>query len=124
MKFLKTEEIQVGSVWRSCDGTGITATVSRVEGKRVYYLTQGVEFWKDGFHFQVRYSRMEDEQPVAPERSCDSCGNKSMDMDMDPYCAAVNLPWGKVLHRGRPEECGPDGKLYVLDVRRARVGRL
>lgn len=51
-------------------------------------------------------------------KHCNDCGNRCMDMDMNPYCAAVNKPWGQVLFRGRPEECGPDGKLWVPDSRR------
>lgn len=43
-----------------------------------------------------------------------------MDMDMDPYCAVVNLPWGRVLHRGKPEECGEESKLWTLDTRRSK----
>jgi hypothetical protein len=43
-----------------------------------------------------------------------------MDMDMDPYCSAVNKPWGLVLHQGIPEECGPERKLFVVDDRVAR----
>ncbi len=65
---------------------------------------------------------MSDTEPA--KKSCDSCDNKAMDMDMDPYCAAVNPPWGRVLHRGKPEECGPESKLYVLDTRRGRIGRM
>lgn len=39
-----------------------------------------------------------------------------MDMDMDPYCAAVNKPWGQVLYRGRPQECG-EFTLWEKDIR-------
>jgi hypothetical protein len=52
------------------------------------------------------------------KRDCDTCVNKCMDMDMDPYCAAVNKPWGRVLFRGIPEECGPTRKLWSIDTRR------
>ncbi len=50
------------------------------------------------------------------EKSCRTCGNRCMDMDMDPYCAAIK-PWGRTL-RVVPEECG-DGewKLWVKDER-------
>ena len=51
------------------------------------------------------------------EKGCDTCGNRCMDMDLDPYCAAVNQPWGQVLYRGKPKECGPESKLWVLDDR-------
>lgn len=57
------------------------------------------------------------------EPSCTNCGNRCMDMDLDPYCAAVNKPWGQVLHRGVPKEClDEDGKrrLWVLDERGKR----
>lgn len=40
-----------------------------------------------------------------------------MDPDLQPYCAAVNKPWGRVLYRGRPDECGPDAKLWTEDTR-------
>lgn len=53
------------------------------------------------------------------ERSCANCANQCMDMDMDPYCAAVNEPWGQVLYRGKPGECGPENKLWKKDERRA-----
>lgn len=52
------------------------------------------------------------------ERSCNTCLNKCMGMDMDPYCAAVNKPWGQTLTRPRPAECGPEYKLWVLYTRR------
>ncbi len=41
------------------------------------------------------------------KKDCGNCGNRcmDMDMDMDPYCSAVNRPWGLVLHRGKPSEC-------------------
>lgn len=52
------------------------------------------------------------------EKGCDSCANKCMDMDMDPYCAAVNPPFGRVLWQGKPAECGPDSLLWKKDDRR------
>lgn len=51
------------------------------------------------------------------KQDCSNCGNRCMDMDMDPYCAAVNKPWGRVLFRGKPEECGPESRLWEPDVR-------
>jgi len=54
--------------------------------------------------------------------NCGNCGNCCMDMDMDPYCAAVNAPWGRVLCRGKPEECGAESKLWEPDNRRKKVG--
>lgn len=51
------------------------------------------------------------------KKGCDNCGNRCMDMDMDPYCSAVNKPWGTVLHRGRPVECGPNSLLWQKDER-------
>lgn len=51
------------------------------------------------------------------ERDCRNCGNRCMDMDLEPYCSAVNKPWGKVLHRGVPEQCGPERTLWVEDLR-------
>jgi len=54
------------------------------------------------------------------ERGCGSCINCCMDMDLDPYCAAVNKPWGRVLFRGKPAECGPENKLWEKDTRRNR----
>ena len=57
--------------------------------------------------------------PDPEKKDCDNCGNKCMDMDMDPYCAAVNIPFGRVLFRGKPPECGPESKLWEPDTRRA-----
>ena len=51
-------------------------------------------------------------------RSCENCQNRAMDMDLDPYCGAVNAPWGLTLTRGRPEECGKEFKLWKIDLRR------
>lgn len=52
------------------------------------------------------------------KRDCDNCGSRCMDMDMGPYCAAVNRPWGQVLYRGKPSECGESSKLWAEDKRR------
>jgi hypothetical protein len=54
---------------------------------------------------------------MSEERNCQNCLHQCMDMDMDLYCAAVNKPWGRVLHRGKPVECGPDSKLWEKDER-------
>jgi len=57
------------------------------------------------------------------KKDCQNCGNRCMDMDLDPYCSAVNRPWGQTLCRGTPKEClRPDGTraLWVLDTRRAK----
>lgn len=51
------------------------------------------------------------------KRDCFNCINQCLDMDMDHYCAAVNKPWGRVLHRGKPSECGSESKLWEKDVR-------
>jgi hypothetical protein len=51
------------------------------------------------------------------KKDCDNCGNRCMDMDMDPYCAAVNKPYGLVLWQGKPKECGPESKLWQPDQR-------
>lgn len=56
------------------------------------------------------------------QKSCDTCENKAMDMDMDPYCAAVNHPWGATLCRGKPKECGPESLLWKKDGRRRLFG--
>lgn len=32
-------------------------------------------------------------------KTCYNCINRCMDMDMDPYCCAVNEPWGRSLTR-------------------------
>ena len=52
-------------------------------------------------------------------KDCNSCVNRCMDMDMDPYCAAVNKPWGRVLFRGTPNECLKEGvhTLWEKDTR-------
>lgn len=52
------------------------------------------------------------------KRNCESCLNKCMEPNDSPYCAAVNQPWGKYLHNGIPPECGPEYKLWKLDIRR------
>lgn len=51
------------------------------------------------------------------QKSCNNCQNRCMDMDMDPYCAAVNRPWGQVLYSGIPKECGPSLTLWQIDTR-------
>lgn len=56
-----------------------------------------------------------EEQPV--QKKCENCCNRCMDMDMDPYCAAVNKPYGRMLYSGRPPECGDDFKLWERDPR-------
>jgi len=53
------------------------------------------------------------------KRSCDNCANCCMDMDLNPYCSAVNSPWGHSLHTGRPTMCGDDLKLWEIDTRRS-----
>jgi len=60
------------------------------------------------------------EEVPLDKRSCSGCLDRCMDMDMDPYCTAVNLPWGKVLTRGRPEECGEQYLLWQKDIRSLR----
>lgn len=56
--------------------------------------------------------------PEAPDRDCQNCGNRAMEpSDMNPYCSAVNKPWGKALHTGKPKECGPESRLWVRDAR-------
>ena len=47
-------------------------------------------------------------------KDCETCANRCMDMDMDPYCAAVNKPYG---YTGIPQECGEDRKLWQIDKR-------
>lgn len=54
------------------------------------------------------------------EKGCDNCINRCMDMDLDPYCAAVNKPWGLVLYRGHPKECGEARVLWEQDTRTKR----
>lgn len=51
------------------------------------------------------------------KKGCNNCINRCMDMDMDPYCAAVNKPHGLILARGIPTECGEGRKLWELDTR-------
>ena len=56
------------------------------------------------------------------ERSCLTCGNRCMDMDMEPYCYADEVRekhrFGLALYRGVPSECGPERKLWEKDTRR------
>ena len=54
------------------------------------------------------------------EKQCSNCLHRCMDMDMDPYCAAVNKPHGQVLFRGHPTACGPKYKLWEQDTRGGR----
>lgn len=54
------------------------------------------------------------------EKGCRNCGNCCMDMDMNPYCAVVNEPWGQALYTGKPKECGPESKLWEKDMRSER----
>jgi hypothetical protein len=51
------------------------------------------------------------------EKTCLNCLHRCMDMDMDPYCSAVNQPWGLVLRQGKPEDCGSESKLWEKDTR-------
>lgn len=53
----------------------------------------------------------------AEKKDCDTCAYKCMDMDMDPYCAAVG-PFGTNLCRGKPKECGPESLIWKKDDRR------
>lgn len=58
------------------------------------------------------------------EKDCGNCGNRCMDMDLEPYCSAVNKPWGQTIAgRPRPPECGPEGKLWQLDTRGSKAPR-
>ncbi len=57
------------------------------------------------------------------EKSCQTCLNRCMDMDLAPFFVAVNQPWGRVLWRGRPEECGPEFKLWKKDTCGERAER-
>jgi hypothetical protein len=51
-------------------------------------------------------------------KDCNNCGNRAMDMSMDPYCAAVNKPYGRDLTRSpKPTECGPNSLLWIEDTR-------
>jgi hypothetical protein len=57
------------------------------------------------------------------EKNCTTCGNRCMDMDMDPYCAAPEVlkshPFGLVLHSGPVEACkvGDEYTLWEKDSR-------
>lgn len=59
-------------------------------------------------------------------KDCKTCGNRCMDMDMDPYCAAPKVleahRWGLNLCRGTPKECLVDGvhTLWEEDTRREK----
>jgi len=43
-------------------------------------------------------------------KTCLNCENRCMDMDLDPYCAAFNKPYGLILHKAK-EQCIVEGKL-------------
>lgn len=53
------------------------------------------------------------------KKSCMNCGNRCMDMDLDPYCAAsgivVKNPFGLTLKRGPIEECKINGELTLWE---------
>jgi len=74
--------------------------------------------------FFLRGDAEEPEPLELEDKGCQNCLNQCMDMDLDPYCGAVNKPFGQVLHRGKPAECGPENKLWQLDTRRSKIGRL
>lgn len=49
------------------------------------------------------------------EKQCNNCVHRCMDMDLEPYCAAVNKPFGQTLTRPRPRQCaGASGTVYLL----------
>ncbi len=55
---------------------------------------------------------------AAVTKSCSNCLNRCMDMDMDPYCAAVNKPYGLTLRRGRAPQCA-NFELWQKDTRQS-----
>lgn len=78
---------------------------------------QSDSFWDSKFGI-----RLGDQKPTE-EIGCDTCGNRCMDMDMDPYCAATEVlktnPYGLTVRNG-PEgvpACGTTVKLWVRDTR-------
>ncbi len=60
----------------------------------------------------------EDSLPVFENRSCSNCLHQCLEPDdMNFTCQAVNKPWGRYLHQGKPVECGPENKLWQIDTR-------
>lgn len=53
------------------------------------------------------------------EKSCMNCGNRCMDMDLDPYCGAPHITmkhhFGLSLRRGPLEECHVNGELTLWE---------
>jgi hypothetical protein len=82
--------------------------------------------WTDGGDLSVQLSHyLSLSKTTTPEgkveKSCRTCINCCMDMDMDPYCAVVNKPYGLNLTRNpRPPECGEEYKLWERDTRGKR----
>lgn len=88
------------SGWTSLDGPTIDLDVGRCEFE-----------WTDGGDLSVQ---LREALATGTPKSCRTCLHQCMDMSMDPYCAAVNKPWGQVLTR-RPKECaGESGENYKL----------
>jgi hypothetical protein len=59
-----------------------------------------------------------DKKERGEEKDCSNCLHRCMDMSMDPYCSAVNTPFGISLFSGKPKACGPESKLWEKDTRR------
>lgn len=51
----------------------------------------------------------------AEKRDCSNCKNRCM--DLEPYCAVLNPPFGQTLKHGKPVACGDAGRLWELDTR-------
>lgn len=95
------------------------------EGFAVLALKNVTKLWTGHAPVWVRDRMLAEKEAPVSEKTCGTCLHRCMDMTMDPYCAAPEIlkdwPLGKNLCRGRPEQCGPEGKLWVLDTRREKT---
>jgi hypothetical protein len=65
-----------------------------------------------------------DKKERGEEKQCDNCLYRCMDMGMDPFCAAVDKPYGQTLTKPRPKLCsGVSGKEYHLWEKDTRGGK-
>lgn len=102
------------------DNTRKTIAVAVVTAALTTLVTKIVEWGIEEVKARTasrKKEAMQTEKREECERGCNNCGNRAMDMDLQIYCAAVNKPWGRVLFRGKPAECGPESKLWEEDTR-------
>ncbi len=129
------EGVSMEEIEARAENAARTCTLHPDEGTRLRSygrLTAYVAHLRDttavGPEVTQRLRRADEERQIRvqglkedPEKSCLTCGNRCMDMDLEPYCYATSIrhdfPNGKYLSRGRPELCGADGRLWKIDTR-------